>query len=63
MTFTVRAAGRTLAAEPGARLSQVLNAGEVFVETPCGNRGYCRKCAVKVISGAPAPTPADREQL
>jgi uncharacterized 2Fe-2S/4Fe-4S cluster protein (DUF4445 family) len=63
MSFTVRAAGRAIAVEPGTRLSQALNAAEVFVETPCGNRGYCRKCAVKVTSGAPAPTPADLDQL
>lgn len=63
MSFTVRAAGRAIQVEPGTRLSQALNAAEVFVETPCGNRGYCRKCAVKVTAGSPAPTPADLDQL
>ncbi|HYF91798.1 MAG TPA: ASKHA domain-containing protein [Symbiobacteriaceae bacterium] len=63
MTFTVRAAGRTLAVGSGARLSQVLGAGDVGVETPCGGRGYCRKCMVKVVAGAAPITAADREQL
>jgi len=59
----VEAAGRTLAVETGTQLSVALNAGEVFVETPCGSRGYCRKCVVKILGEAPPPTPADEEQL
>lgn len=59
----IEAAGRTLSVETGTKLSLALNAGEVFVETPCGSRGYCRKCVVKVLGAAPAPTPADLEQL
>jgi uncharacterized 2Fe-2S/4Fe-4S cluster protein (DUF4445 family) len=63
MTQRVLAAGRTIAVETGTRLSVALNQAEVFVETPCGSRGYCRKCVVKVLGEAPAPTPADHEQL
>lgn len=63
MTCKVQAAGRVLAVEPGARLSVALNANEIFVETPCGSRGYCRKCVVKVLGTPPPPTPADHEQL
>ncbi|HYG58822.1 MAG TPA: ASKHA domain-containing protein, partial [Symbiobacteriaceae bacterium] len=63
MSFTVKAAGRTLTVEEGARLSHVLNRSEVYVETPCGARGYCRKCLVKLLGAAPPPTPADLEQL
>ena len=33
------------------------------METPCGARGQCRKCLVRVLGEAPAPTPADLEQL
>jgi uncharacterized 2Fe-2S/4Fe-4S cluster protein (DUF4445 family) len=63
MSCTVKAAGRSLPVEPGTRLSVALNQAELFVETPCGARGYCRKCAVKVLGEAPAPTPSDLEQL
>lgn len=30
------------------------------VEFPCGGRGRCRRCRVRVIQGAPAPTPDER---
>jgi uncharacterized 2Fe-2S/4Fe-4S cluster protein (DUF4445 family) len=63
MTCRVEAANRVLAVESGTKLSVALNAGEIFVETPCGARGYCRKCVVKVLGEVPAPTPADLEQL
>jgi len=63
MTCTVHVAGRAISVAPGTSLSLALNQNEVFVETPCGARGYCRKCVVKVLGEVPAPTPADREQL
>jgi uncharacterized 2Fe-2S/4Fe-4S cluster protein (DUF4445 family) len=63
MTHTVKAAGRLLRVEEGARLAIALNQAEIFVETPCGSRGYCRKCVVKVLGEVPAPTPSDLEQL
>lgn len=63
MTCSIEAAGRRFEAEAGTRLSVALNAHEVGVETPCGARGYCRKCVVKVLGTAPPPTRADLEQL
>lgn len=63
MTCRLTVAGRSLEVASGTRLSVALNQGEVHVETPCGARGYCRKCLVKILGEAPAPTPADREQL
>lgn len=63
MTCRIQAAGREIAVEQGTPLSLALNQNEIFVETPCGARGYCRKCLVKVLGEAPEPTPADREQL
>ncbi|HWI60663.1 MAG TPA: ASKHA domain-containing protein [Symbiobacteriaceae bacterium] len=50
MTCQVKAAGRTLDVAPGTRLSQALNEADLYVETPCGNRGYCQKCAVRVVT-------------
>ncbi|HEY3366646.1 MAG TPA: ASKHA domain-containing protein [Symbiobacteriaceae bacterium] len=63
MIYTIQAAGRTIAVAPGTKLSSALNGAEIFVETPCGSRGYCRKCMVKVLGAAPPPTPADQERL
>ncbi len=59
----VQAAGRSFLSAPGTPLHVALAGAGVGVETPCGARGYCRKCAVKVLTQPPPPTPADREQL
>ncbi len=63
MQYRVTAAGREFSVPAGSVLSHALNQHEPFVETPCGGRGQCRKCLVRVLGEAPAPTPADREQL
>lgn len=63
MNYWVEAAGRRFSVAAGTRLSEALAAQEVPLETPCGGRGHCRKCVVKVRGEAPAPTPADEEQL
>nr|PZN71064.1 MAG: (Fe-S)-binding protein [Bacillota bacterium] len=63
MQYRVTAAGRVFLVPAGMPLAQALNQQEPFVETPCGARGQCRKCLVRVLGEAPAPTPADREQL
>lgn len=63
MIHNVTAAGRTLPVIDGTKLSIALNTNEIFVETPCGARGYCRKCVVKVVGEAPPATPPDIEQL
>jgi len=59
----VRAAGREFTVPEGTLLSAALNRAGVLIETPCGGRGQCRKCLVRATRGAPAPSPADREQL
>lgn len=63
MTCSISVAGRALRVARGTALSVALNQHEVYVETPCGSRGYCRKCLVKVMGEPPEPTPSDREQL
>jgi len=59
----IQAAGRAFTVPEGTPLSVALNQHGIFVETPCGGRGQCRKCLVRVQGVAPAPAPADREQL
>ena len=63
MTVIIQAAGRSFEAAPGTPLHRALHENGIAVETPCGARGYCRKCRVKFTSEPPAPTPADIEQL
>jgi len=53
--------GRTLEVEPGTALQEFLFAHGV--EFPCGGRGKCKRCRVKVISGALAPTAEERRIL
>lgn len=63
MTVIIQAAGRSFEAAPGTPLHRALHENSIAVETPCGARGYCRKCRVKFTSSVPEPTPADIEQL
>ena len=62
-TFLVQAAGRELPVESGTHLHKALADHGIPVETPCGARGYCRKCRVKYVGDVPSPTPSDIEQL
>ena len=51
--------GRELALEPGASLKD-----ELFswgVEFPCGGRGLCKRCRVRVLEGSLPVTEADRQ--
>jgi uncharacterized 2Fe-2S/4Fe-4S cluster protein (DUF4445 family) len=59
----VTAAGRSFEVAEGTRLHVALAAGGVPVETPCGARGYCRKCRVRYLTEPPPPAPSDLEQL
>lgn len=63
MNYWIEAGGRRFPAAAGTRLSEALAAQGLPLETPCGARGYCRKCVVQVRGKAPAPTAADQEQL
>ena len=52
--------GKTLTVSRGTPLREVLFAQGV--EFPCGGRGRCKGCRVKVLEGA-LPTTADEERL
>jgi uncharacterized 2Fe-2S/4Fe-4S cluster protein (DUF4445 family) len=60
---TVTWAGGSVRVEPGTLLSSALNSRGMVVETPCGGRGYCLKCLVRVTSGAAPPSSDDLERL
>ena len=53
--------GQTLTVECGAPLQNALFAAGV--EFPCGGRGRCKGCRVKVLSGQLPVTPEDAERL
>jgi uncharacterized 2Fe-2S/4Fe-4S cluster protein (DUF4445 family) len=53
--------GTTIDAEPGAALRDLLFPHGV--EFPCGGRGACRGCRVRVASGVGEPTADDRRLL
>ncbi|MDC7226613.1 MAG: ASKHA domain-containing protein, partial [Spirochaetales bacterium] len=50
--------------EPGGTLLDAVNkAGIEGFDAPCGGKGTCGKCRVKVLSGVPAPASAELELL
>jgi uncharacterized 2Fe-2S/4Fe-4S cluster protein (DUF4445 family) len=53
--------GETLEVERGAPLRDVLFA--YGVEFPCGGRGRCKRCRIRVLEGMLEPAAADRELL
>jgi uncharacterized 2Fe-2S/4Fe-4S cluster protein (DUF4445 family) len=60
-TLTLSPAGRRLTVEAGTALQDVLF--EQGVEFPCGGRGVCSGCRVRVLQGRLDPTPEEAEKL
>jgi uncharacterized 2Fe-2S/4Fe-4S cluster protein (DUF4445 family) len=57
----LRPLGVEMSTEPGSALADAL-AGQ-GVEFPCGGRGRCRGCRIRVVEGLLPETDADRERL
>lgn len=57
MRILLRPLGVEIEAQPGAPLQDLLF--PYGVEFPCGGRGTCRRCRVKVLEGAIPPSPDD----
>jgi uncharacterized 2Fe-2S/4Fe-4S cluster protein (DUF4445 family) len=53
--------GRALEVEPGTALQDLLFAHGV--EFPCGGRGKCKRCRVRVLAGALTPSEEERQIL
>jgi uncharacterized 2Fe-2S/4Fe-4S cluster protein (DUF4445 family) len=60
-TLTLSPAGQTLDVAHGAALQDVLF--EAGVEFPCGGRGRCKACRVRVLKGRLDPKPEERLRL
>ena len=59
--LTLLPLGQTIPLEPGASLQDVLFVHGV--EFPCGGRGRCKGCRIKVLAGSLPITEADRARL
>lgn len=61
--ITLRPEGKTVFALPGARLIEALASAGIVVQQPCGGRGTCGKCRVRVVAGECPPTPGQLARL
>ncbi len=59
LKVTFQPQGRTVFVLSGTTILEAAARVGLVIETPCGGVGTCRKCRVRLISGAGAPTPAD----
>ena len=55
--------GRVYEASAAVELYLAAAAVGILVEQPCGSRGTCGRCRVRVVEGAPPPTDAERERF
>ncbi|XCP86692.1 ASKHA domain-containing protein [Roseburia hominis] len=60
----IRSGKRKISCEKGSNLLQVLLTAGVFVNNPCGGKGICGKCKVRVLAGDISPvTETERKHL
>jgi len=55
--------GGSVSVKRGTILSRALNLDGLRLETPCGGKGRCRKCLVRVVAGEAPVSPRDKELL
>ena len=48
---------------PGTSILEAAGRANIIVETPCGGKGTCAQCRVRVIKNAPEPNATERERL
>lgn len=59
--ITFQPSGRSVYALPGTTVFEAAGRAGLLLQSPCGGRGTCGKCRVRVISGDIPPSPACRE--
>lgn len=47
----------------GAKVINAIEKAGIPFETPCGGKGICGKCGVKILDGAPSPTETEKKLL
>lgn len=55
--------GREIYIPEGITVKDAINMAGIGFDFPCGGRGKCGKCRVKILDGAGRPTTADKEHL
>ena len=53
--------GRAVYVPPGTTILEAAGLAEITIETPCGGKGHCGKCRVRVSAGVQKPTEADEK--
>ena len=60
---TFQPSGRTVYVLPGTVLLEAAGRAGIILQTPCGGRGTCGKCRVRIVAGSCAPAPGDLHQV
>ncbi|MCF7855081.1 MAG: ASKHA domain-containing protein [Candidatus Pacebacteria bacterium] len=55
--------GRSVFVLPGTLLLEAAGRAGIVLQTPCGGRGTCGKCKVRITGGACAPSSAGKQEL
>ncbi|NLZ92983.1 MAG: 2Fe-2S iron-sulfur cluster binding domain-containing protein, partial [Firmicutes bacterium] len=55
--------GLQLQVEDGATLKEVMNDAGINFDFPCGGRGRCGKCLVKITEGVGEPLAEEKKKL
>jgi uncharacterized 2Fe-2S/4Fe-4S cluster protein (DUF4445 family) len=63
VTVTFLPEGTAVAIAPGTTVLQASRAAGVHVDAPCGDRGRCGKCRVRVVSGTASEPDAEETAL
>ncbi|HAA90792.1 MAG TPA: ferredoxin [Peptococcaceae bacterium] len=60
---TFQPGNRKIDVPAGMTLKEVINTARLDFDFPCGGRGKCGKCRVKILDGAGQPTPVEEKHL
>jgi len=52
--------GRLVLVSKGATLRDAISKAKLVIEYPCGGKGICGKCLIKIIRGSISPTDSDK---
>ena len=62
-TVTIEPDGKRIKVDRGTTLFEAFRQARIAVETPCGGKGTCGKCLVRVVEGPKPVTASDRKFL